>query len=182
MIVRQAELTILSAPVPLCDRRALSEAWYSALHLHIDKSRLAPAPKGGRAWRASTQRGRQANESGVAKKAPVPTLNRAVRVGAALAFPGAPQYERRTPPSRLARKIERAFAAPSSPRRHAAFSLEGARGRVQILLRQRGRETQIIALCAPAARDAVAQALTQARYALALRGIVVDAEIRGFAS
>lgn len=40
---------------------------------------------------------------------------------------------------------------------------------------------QILALCPPAAHDTVARALGQARYALALRGISMRADVRGFA-
>ena len=107
-------------------------------------------------------------------------MNLALRVGAALALPGAPVHDRRTVRSALARKIERVFVASKNPPKHASFTLEGARGRVQILLQQNGGRTQIIALCPPAAQQIVAQALSQARYALALRGISIGAHVRGF--
>ncbi|MDP9016729.1 MAG: hypothetical protein M3N19_00220, partial [Candidatus Eremiobacteraeota bacterium] len=109
----------------------------------------------------------------------VPALSAAVRIGAASALAGAPATERRTLRNTLALKIERAFCKPNPPK-HASFSLEGERGRVQILLRSAGSATQIVALCPPSAREVVAAALSQARYALALRGISIQTDIRGF--
>jgi hypothetical protein len=103
------------------------------------------------------------------------------RLGTASALAGAPANERRIAPSKLAQKIERAFIKPKHPPKHASFSLEGASGRVQILLQQSGSRTQIVALCPPGARDVVARALREARYALALRGLSIQADVRGFA-
>jgi hypothetical protein len=104
----------------------------------------------------------------------------AVRVGAAVALAGAPPLERRAGRSKLAESIERIFARTTQMPKHASFALGAGRGRVQILLRERGSSMQIVALCPPAAREMVAQALGQARYALALRGISLHADVRGF--
>ncbi len=82
--------------------------------------------------------------------------------------------------SKLAQKIEQVFTAAKTPPKHASFSLEGSRGRVQLLVQQHGSHTQIVALCPPAARDIVAAALVQARYALSLRGISIQSDVRGF--
>ena len=179
MMTQQLGFTVLSAPVALCDRRALSQAWYSALHLHKERSG-APFVRG----RDSTQADSFAHthaSPGPSMAMPRGSFHRAVSIGAALALPGPPAHERRLLPSKLAQRIERAFAAPKSPPKHAAFSLEGGRGRVQILLRSNGGQTQLVALCPAAARDVVARALAQARYALALRGITIAADVRGFA-
>lgn len=176
-----AALRILSAPVALCDRRALSEAWYSALHMHKNAppraSRVAASPGGGHEeFRSPFSRSRAGTlEAGIARP------GRAVPSGAAAALPGAPSIERRTARSRLAQNIVRTFAKTASPPRHASFCLEGNRGRVQILLRESAGRTQIVALCPPSAGRVVAVALQQARYALALRGISLATEVRGFA-
>ena len=108
-------------------------------------------------------------------------MSAAVRIGAAGALAGAPGTERRLLRSKLAQKIEQTFLKPQQAPKHASFSLDGRRGRVQILLRTTGNATQIIALCPPAAREVVAHALSQVRYALAMRGINIHTGVRGFA-
>lgn len=174
-----APFSILSAPLPNCDRRALSEAWYSALHMHRDS---AAPPKLAHAVPALAREGAPVHRPGRYSSGAVhaaPSL--AVRVGAAPALAGAPPVERRAIRSKLAQDIERIFLRTPHPPRHASFSLGAGRGRVQILLRERGTGMQIVALCPPAAREIVAQALAQARYTLALRGIALQADVRGFA-
>lgn len=180
MLTQPAAFSVLSAPVALCDRRALSQAWYSALHVHKDG---APANVTRRETRALVQdepAHAYIQRTGFTKNNPE-AQKTCLRVGAALALPGAPANERRILRSKLAQKIERVFLEPKHPPKHASFSLEGARGRVQILLQQTGSHTRIVALCPPEARDLVARALSQARYALALRGMSVQSDIRGFA-
>jgi hypothetical protein len=56
------------------------------------------------------------------------------------------------------------------------FALPGA-GRVHVTLQGRGASLRLVALCSPAAREAVARALSEARYALALRGITLRAQL-----
>ena len=180
MITQRAAFSVLSTPVALCDRRALSEAWYCALHVHTD----GPGASSSRPRRAASTAGekgpaRLGGTRDVAKSAP--PLGIAVRVGAALALPGAPVHDRRVVRSKLAQKIEQTFSKPKQAPKHASFTLEGVRGRVQILLQQTGSHTQLVALCPPSAREMVARALSEARYALAFRGLSVEADVRGFA-
>lgn len=178
MTTQHAGFTVLSTPVALCDRRALSQAWYSALHLH----KCGDATSGhGRKTAVQGRAQRGSHLQTPASGNPKAQLAVAQWGGSALALTGAPAIERRMLRSKLAQKIERVFTAAKTPPKHASFSLEGARGRVQILLQQHGSYTQIIALCPPAARDIVAQALVQARYALSLRGIAIQSDVRGFA-
>ncbi|MFN2528461.1 MAG: hypothetical protein ABR584_07060 [Candidatus Baltobacteraceae bacterium] len=180
MNMQAPAFSVLSTPVALCDRRALSEAWYSALHMHKEhaSSGASNAPAANRGTFATQAHVRGAVASGTADPT---SLSAAVRVGAALALPGVPANDRRVSRTKLAEKIEQAFLRPKTPPKHASFALEGVRGRVQILLQQQGSQTQIVALCPPSAREVVARALSQARYALSLRGLSVQAEVRGFA-
>lgn len=172
--------SVLSTPVALCDRRALSEAWYSALHMHKGHASDDASPARAAHGRTSVAQAHVPGAAAFGKAAPVP-LNMAVRAGAALALPGVPANDRRVLRTKLAEKIEQTFLRPKTPPKHASFALEGARGRVQILLQQRGSHTQIVALCPPAAREIVARALSQARYALSLRGLSVQARVGGLA-
>ncbi len=177
MMTQQLGFTVLSAPVALCDRRALSEAWYSALHVQKARTPATHRVRSDAALRNSNSGAAQESVSG---KMTGVSSSVAVRVATAPALPGSPPNDRRLLRSKLARRIEQAFLAPKSPPKHATFALDGARGRVQILLRENAGQTQIVALCPPAAREIVAHALSQARYALALRGIAIRAEVRGF--
>lgn len=86
--------------------------------------------------------------------------------------------ERRAPRSPLARKIERAFLKPHSGVRKGSFTFEGEHGRVHVVLHSRGTQLKLVAICPPKARSHVCAALAQARYALALRGIDLDADAR----
>lgn len=89
--------------------------------------------------------------------------------------------DRRAPRSVLARKIEQVFLQPKTRLRKAAFELESACGRVQILLNTGGSRVRLIAICPQKARKEVAGALAQARYALASRGIDLSSDIREMA-
>lgn len=173
-------LSVLSTPVALCDRRALSEAWFSALHVHKEAQHAVPRRPAARA--AGPAPG--ANPGGArggARVQPVALLpQRTLRSGGVARLPEtAPSVERRSSRSKLARQIVRTFSRPVPPN-HASFSIGEHRGRVQILLRSDGPFVTLVALCAPAARACVARALADARYALALRGIMLGTDVRGF--
>jgi len=159
---------VLTAPLAEIDRRALSQAWYSALHLAAAPA-AAPPPRAPRDL-----------ATGGAPPAPVAALGRAprarvanARVAAATRKPGvaAAAIDRRSPRSDLARRIERVVARPASAARSASFALRGPYGRVQILLRSHGGRTHVVAVCSAEARADVARALEQARYVLARGGI-----------
>jgi hypothetical protein len=172
------EFSVLTAPIASIDRRALSQAWYSALygngsqaqndyHAAADSVNAGVACKPGEMHAAAAQR--QAF-SAVSGKRPQ------------VEYPRGGQVERRAPRSALARKIERTFLHPRVSARKASFSIDGAHGRVQILLQSRGPRMRLIAICPPKAERQVAAALAQARYALAARGIALDAQTRGDAA
>ncbi|HET9095278.1 MAG TPA: hypothetical protein VFN37_01340 [Candidatus Baltobacteraceae bacterium] len=179
-INEQLQFSVLTAPVAALDRRALSQAWYSALY---------GSGKGTGAMKA-------AGPIACAQTAAAPPLSPdaarfpyadAERVAAppasaagTLCTEAAPQ-DRRAPRSTLARKIERAFLRPHSRSRKTSFTVEGDHGRVHVLLQSSGSQFKLIAVCAPKARPHVAAALAQARYALAMRGIDLDAAARSLA-
>ncbi|MBV9271566.1 MAG: hypothetical protein JO165_10745 [Candidatus Eremiobacteraeota bacterium] len=176
-ITEHLEFSVVSAPLAQIDRRALSQAWYSALYecdavpakappsrakpISSERTSIAEKRSCGRAPRKSS-------ELRPERRAPASSPLRS----------GAAQIERRAARSALARNIERRFLHPGPPAKAATFQLQGDRGRVQILLRNSGDETQLVAICAPSARRDVAAALAQARYALAVRGITLRSEVR----
>ena len=175
-ITEDLQFSILTAPIATMDRRTLSQAWYSALYgaREAKPAQAQPSSKPAKPSNAASPHG---NLTESAQK--FTCVSRATCSVQAKA-PGAKgaDLERRAPRSQLARKIERAFLHPRKPLRKASFTIEGAHGRVQVLLRTHGSQVKLVALCPPKARDQVAAALGQARYALALRGIELDAQTR----
>lgn len=193
-------VAVLATELPATDRRALSQAWYSALHLAERTPRAGSAShqpagsaNGGASGFAHDARPAQgaahsdgASARGMAQRAASArrdasathdTSVRARRHGA-----GAPRdrseplAERRAPKSELAGRIERALAQRGRGM-SASFALSAAGGRVRLLVRSDGARTRVVAVCAPPLRERVERALAQARFALAARGASVRAEV-----
>ena len=174
---RQLGISVLAAPLAAIDRRSLSQAWYSALHLAhsspLPAGSALPAPEKPAAS-SPLQLRRDAAPRRAVPLAPV--------------RPGAPRRppavagaacERRAPRSPLARGIERAMLDRSAASGRSAFAIKTGETRVVVVLHARGNRVRLVALCAPASRRAVARALEQARFALAARGIALDAHLGG---
>jgi hypothetical protein len=181
-ITEELQFSVLTAPVAALDRRALSQAWYSALYGNGGAAKSVKAnaavpsaltscahsatPAAPRAECAGLQRSLQ-------------TTTRAAKMPERAQ--GVPA-DRRGPRSALARRIERAFLRPRSASKKASFTLDGEHGRVHVLLQSRGSHLKLVAICPPKAQPHVAAALAQARYALAMRGIDLDADTRSATS
>jgi hypothetical protein len=175
MMTQQLGFSVLSAPLAQLDRRALSQAWYSALHLASasarpqapDKHLAVATPKNGSGKPGEApSRSRKTSVATTPTRASLPPRS------------GLLEGDRRTTRSSLARKIERAFLHPSRPTRRATFTL-GASARVHVALQDSAQGLRIVAVCAPAYRATVARALEEARYALATRGISVGVSVSG---
>jgi hypothetical protein len=171
MMTQQLEISILAAPIAAIDRRALSEAWYSALRLE-----RGDAERAGGGHRRPT---------GVAYELPVvrrqchASFERSIEHYRAQSTQSAsapePQAGSAIAPNRtvfpLSGRIERTFFRQSAPLRRATFSLGRGRSRVHVILQSTAGTVTLIALCRPEMRHVVARALAQARWALAARGI-----------
>lgn len=180
MMTDQLGISILCAPVAAMDRRALSQAWYSALRLTDRAPRATCAPLQSHATAAAQHREPRAHRGGaeveatpVAARA-IPSLDRTARLLAGLP-------ERRASRSSLARRIERTFLRPASDVKHATFRIEGTQARVHVALQTAGNRVRLVAVCRRELQGRVRAALTQARFALASRGIVLDIETEGAA-
>ena len=171
------KVAVIKARLPYIDRRALSEAWYSALHvagsggLRVPARRASDAacderpetlaaealePRGGAETAATRARaGRPASQTKAAGESTA--LVRARRQSAgSLAFQRARSY----PP----------FNATLT------LGLDGAR--VQILLRRDGPALRVIALCSERHVELVRRALACADRYLRERGEVVVSDVR----
>jgi len=162
-ISEQLRFSILSAPVAAADRRALSQAWYSALYRTDAKASAAP----------------RAPQSNVSRLEPPQSPSSKPRV-AAREFPGgvrtaaaketarpAIACERRSPRTLLARKIAHLVRHRQAKRVAATFVLDGTRARVRVLVSAGGGRVRVIAICSKQIEPGVAAALAQARYAAA---------------
>lgn len=168
-------VAILATQLATTDRRALSQAWYSALHL-AERSR--PRDRGGLPRARSRHEpqtahaeqriaGHPAGSPAAARPShEADTPRRMETRGAA---------ERRAPKTELAHRIERRIARHAPRTAPASFAISAGDGRVHVLVRSDGAATRIVAVCAPALRASVERALAQARFALAGRGMRTEA-------
>jgi len=174
MTTASTGVAVIATQLARTDRRALSEAWYSALHLahgaapvrarsaHGVPASSAPAPAARNAAAPSLRRVTHAPSQ------PHTQHGASARVG--------PANERRRPVTEAARRIERAVAALAAQAKvPGAHTVDVAGGRVRLLVHGDGRTTRIVALCSGPLREQVERALASARFALAGAGLAVGA-------
>ncbi|HEY0394360.1 MAG TPA: hypothetical protein VGD01_07670 [Candidatus Elarobacter sp.] len=169
-------VAVLATHLAHTDRRALSQAWYSALHL-ADPAQRAPLTAGARSSPGAVPGSARGPHPAAARDG----LNRG-SAGArgpdranARRDPFAEPCERRMPKTELARRIERALTRRSPRERAASFAVRTAGGRVHLVVRCDGARTRVVAVCAPPLRERVERALAQARFALAGCGVRAEA-------
>lgn len=179
-ISEQLQFSVLTTPVAALDRRTLSQAWYSALYGDAGSARENYS-SGTRQQIADMRTVHSGVPALAARQCRESALSRS-RNNVSGAHIEAVPPDRRAPRSALARKIERTFLRPKAASRKASFSIEGKGGRVHVLLRSQGTRLKLVAICPPKSRSQVAEALAQARYALAVRGIDLDCDTRSRAA
>lgn len=182
MMTQELRAGILQAPLAAIDRRALSQAWCSALGFARDadvRAERRPAKRSAGAALPAAKVGAPAMRA-IAPAAPNRVSSR--RPCAPGTFRGESFVERRAPHSALARAIERALVTEGKRFARATFSAGAGRARVHVVLQSRGADVRLVAICLPEHRAIVARALAQARFALAARGIALRVEQRRPAS
>jgi hypothetical protein len=163
-------VAVLATHLAQTDRRALSQAWYDALHLAGARPTTRAQGTMPSAPPACASRGRFVAPD-VPLHAPGATSVARERRGSGTRSDAAPPaIERRAPKSELARRIERELARRDPRTIPASFAVRAAGGRVRILVRSEGARTRVLAVCTPPLREGVERALAQARFALAARG------------
>lgn len=167
-------VAILATQLATTDRRTLSQAWYSALHLAQRDRAVPDARLTARATQRRELLSARIERIATERRAAVPESRAARQAAATRRETPAQTAERRAPRSELARRIERAIAQRVRTHVPASFAISAADGRVHLLVRSDGRATRVLAVCAPSLRSGVERALAQARYALALRGIPTE--------
>jgi hypothetical protein len=182
MTTQQLEVSILAAPLAAIDRRALSQAWYSALHLARPDRPLVPshecspctvaAPVDAPPKREQVSLSSRPAERRVAHSAQTKPSKIAAQ-------PSAPRISLNRDAVPLSLRIERRFAHSALQIKRATFSMGRGEARVHVILQTNGNVATLVALCRPQMRTVVARALAQARFALAARGFILDLETRG---
>ena len=170
-ISEQLRFSILSAPVAAADRRALSQAWYSALYRQPLKQSPAPSP---------ARRG--CGGACIAPRVCVrPHAQPPVNGGARQSLKHEPvcprgAVERRAPQLDIARKIGELAATRTRKRVAATFIIDASGARVRVLVAANGAKVRLIAICAKKLEATVAAALAQARYAAASGALQLHAQ------
>jgi len=177
-MTEHVNVTVLCAPVAAIDRRALSQAWYSALRL-ADRTRSA-GDAGARPHDATGASGQSRCERETPPLAERSQRAPAVRnARARIAEAAAATADRRAARSELARRIERTFFETRTPVKRASFAIGEGSARVHVMLARHGERLRLVAICSQRLRPTVARALAQARFALAARGIAIEASVAG---
>jgi hypothetical protein len=166
-------VAVVTTTLAQTDRRALSQAWYSALHLadqtKPQRGKSNPQVSGGGSSASRAVHGRTDAGPRVSSAA--------VRIVRRIAGSRTPALllERRLPVGGLGRRIARLVSHPSpAPERARAATVSVRGARVHVIVRTQGNATRIVALCPRPLETRVARALAQARFALAARGVRVE--------
>ena len=182
MMTQQLEVSILAAPLAAIDRRALSQAWYSALHLARQDQRLVPARECGPRIVATPNEPEPQDETDLRRpRVAEPCVQHFVQTKPLQVTmqSGAGRISANRGSLPLSQRIERRFAHSTSHVKRATFSMGRGAARVHVILQTNGNVATLVALCRPQMRGVVARALAQARFALAARGVLLDYETRG---
>jgi hypothetical protein len=176
MTTASTGVAVIATDIAQTDRRALSEAWYSALHLADNTP--SPAPRATRAGAPPTPASLTQSPPLSSRAESSDSLNHHHpdnRPGPERSR-GTATIDRRQPATESSRRIERAVVTLSARRPvPAAHTVDVDGGRVRLLVHTDGRRTRIVAVCSSPLRDVVERALASARFTLAGAGLAVGA-------
>jgi hypothetical protein len=175
--VNADSIAVIRTRLPYVDRRALSEAWFSALHLARGDG--AAPKREPRATVTAPPARMPARRLGSASAASSPqrSLSFGPRRAPAPALAASPTPSRRTGGAVVA-------AFPSRRIRYApvraSFHIGRGQGRVQIVLRRDGAVLHVVAICGRRHLELVRRALACADLHLRLQGETVRSSVRAF--
>jgi hypothetical protein len=174
-----SRIAFIQSRLPYTDRRALSEAWFSALHLASDGPPARGVPeRRGRATARTTKAGaRVARE--IVHPAEVLARNARFerRVAGALGAPEALRMRRDATGALAAVRSPEAMRSSYPPFR-TSLTIGLEQGRVQLLLRRDGGTLHVVALCRPQLAETVRRALALADAHLRTRGESLRSSVR----
>ncbi len=170
-------LTVIATRLPYIDRRSLSQAWFSALHIASD---------GPIAANVSDRRGLAATAIATSPKATATSARaldasappRARAASRATGAAGAEIATRRALDARVAAAARASFArARSYPPFASTLTLDVANERVQLVLRRDGATLHVVAICRSEIAETVRRALAAADLHLRVRGESVRSSV-----
>lgn len=163
------KLAVIATRMPYIDRRSLSEAWFSALHLASDGPPVAAArDRRNVTVAAAPSRHAQADPEKAIPTARTETASR----------PSAEIATRRTYDARVAAAARASYArARSYPPFRTALTLDANGERVQLLLRREGAILHVVALCRPQIAATVRRALACADAHVRMRGEAIRSSV-----
>jgi hypothetical protein len=161
------KIAVIETRLPYTDRRALSEAWFSALHLSHETPHAGAAARHSAAAAVSIgdpkqRRAPDRATHATTRRDPARGLTHAARRAA---FAGLDVPLRRSTDVRAATSAASAAfdRARSYPPFRTSLTLEGANGtRVHLIVRRVGATLHVVALCPPAVEHLVRRALASA--------------------
>ena len=170
-----SKIAVIETRLPYTDRRALSEAWFSALHLAHDapsdahSAQLASAGISG-VTNSANESARNARPiAAMSRREPARSVAQAARRAA---HAGLDTPARRATDAARTAAATRAFqrARSYAPFR-TSITLDGANGtRVHLIVRRVGSTLHVVALCPPAVEQLVRKALASADLHFRARG------------
>jgi len=171
------KLAVIATRMPYIDRRALSEAWFSALHLASDGPPVPAARDRRNLAVAATpsRRAAAASEPSAAppRAEPSPRGRSAERVRSSAQIAARRTYDvRSAAPLRAADESARSY-----PPFRTSLTLDAKGERVQLLLRREGATLHVVALCRPEMSETVRRALACADAHVRLRGETIRSSI-----
>ena len=177
----ETKIAVIETRLPYTDRRALSEAWFSALHLAHD----APAePTVGQHAKTIADSPARGHGQTMRERTPdaTPRRERSVSVDRAArraAFAGLDAPARRASDIRSADVSRGSFErARSYPPFRTSLTLEGANGtRVHLIVRRVGPTLHVVALCPPSVEHLVRRALASADIHFRARGERIQIDV-----
>lgn len=180
-------LAVIRTRLPYLDRRALSQAWFSALGLREREPRVPHALARGAAQTPAAPAFARRPVDALLPVGEAPSRGtqalHARKQGPSCGADDVPGGERAAASGRG--KAATRTAAPAAatlryPPVHAAFRLELDGGRVHVVVRRDGSQLHVVALCSARHVESVRRALGLAAEHLRLRGEVLAAEVRAF--
>lgn len=172
------KLTVIATRMPYIDRRSLSQAWFSTLHLASDGATRPAAPERRGSLPVTVAARRAPHESAPAasphRNAPRPRVPETTssRVDAEIAT-------RRTYDARMARAARATYErARSYPPFRTSLTLEAGGDRIHLLLRREGATLHVVALCRPEMAETVRRALACADVHVRMRGEAIASSVR----
>jgi hypothetical protein len=174
----------LATHLAATDRRALSQAWYSALHLAGAAPRARPARSTLTSSTSASSTRRAPHSAGD----PAQPRGRDPRCGARDRFgsrrdvspagrgnASASDRMRQTQSANAARSFTSGLARRVLHGLPSSCAVSAAGGRIHLFVRDDGVRMRVVAVCAPALRERVERALAGARFALARCGVRAEA-------